>query len=243
MTYNIHSCKGTDGMYSPNRVGTVIAQNQPDIVTLQEVDSGYFESYTVRQIEQIAEVTGMRWYHGPSLQSNQGEYGNALLTRYPVLKIQRKNISFLKREPRGIIDCTVAVRNFPVRILTTHFGLRSAERRHQLACFMDVVSGAEKNITPLIVTGDFNEWNPWGPVKRRLKRYFGKQKHCATYPARFPLLGLDRIYVTPESTVIKQYRDDSAAGKYASDHRPLIIELSVPPDADGKNSTRKSLSA
>lgn len=227
MTYNIHSCKGTDDIYSPHRIAEVIAQHHPDIVTLQEVDSGYFESHTVHQIEQIAKVTGMKWYRGSSLQSNQGEYGNALLTRHPVLNIRRKNISFLKREPRGIIDCTIAVRDFPVQILSTHFGLRSAERRHQLACLMDVVRNAKENSNLLIVSGDFNEWNPWGPIKRRMKRYFGKQKHSATYPARFPLLGLDRIYVNPESAVIQKYRDNSAAGKYASDHRPLIVKLSV----------------
>src|SRR5205085_6985837 len=109
LTYNIHSCIGSDGKYRPERVRDVILAAQPDIVALQEVDSSLEVYDGIDQLRFLAESTGMQAVIGPTLKRGYGAYGNALLSRWPLSDVQETDLTYRRFEPRSmlssIIDC------------------------------------------------------------------------------------------------------------------------------------------
>ena len=102
-TYNIHACIGADGRFDPGRIVRVLRQMKADVVALQEV-----ENYPVGEtglLDYLAAETGMAAFAGPTLLRETRHYGNALLTRLPILSLKRVDLSLQRREPRGAIRC------------------------------------------------------------------------------------------------------------------------------------------
>ena len=83
MTYNVHSCIGSDGLASPERIAEIIALYEADIICLQELDSKLLRSGKEDQAREIADRLNMDFHFHPSLRVEEGEYGNAVLTRFP----------------------------------------------------------------------------------------------------------------------------------------------------------------
>jgi endonuclease/exonuclease/phosphatase family metal-dependent hydrolase len=218
-SYNIHRCFGTDRKYLPERIVQVIRALDSDIVGLQEVDIHLLVDGRP-QLDYLAESLGMEAVAGPNFQDHQGHFGNAILTRLPVLKVRRFDLSVGRREPRGGIDALLDMEGMPVRVIVTHLGLRASERRYQVRHLMRVLENGETDI-PTIVMGDFNEWKPTHGALRRLNRRFGQSLSPRTFPSRFPLLPLDRIWVWPQEGLKRAGVYATALTRVASDHLPL----------------------
>ena len=131
-SYNLHGCVGLDKKHAPSRTAAVIRDMKAHIVGLQEVDTHSIEEYSLDQLEYLARQTRMEAVAGPTLARRVGHYGNALLTRFPILAVRRLDLSVPGREPRGAIDVDLDVNGAPLRVLVTHFGLKAFERREQL---------------------------------------------------------------------------------------------------------------
>ena len=84
MTYNIHRCTGCDRVVSAERIARVIAEHQPDVVALQEVDVGHPRTGRIDQAAVIAAMLGMHWHFHPAIQRDGGGSGDAILSRYPL---------------------------------------------------------------------------------------------------------------------------------------------------------------
>src|SRR5687768_2128403 len=135
-TYNVHGCVGVDGVDDPERVASVIRDMDVDAVGLQEVDCRNRPGHDT--IDRLAARTGMIAVAGPTVREHGGYFGNAFLTRHPVVSVSHFDISVSGREPRGLMELVLAVRiadrtaPLTVRLLNTHFGLRAGERRRQV---------------------------------------------------------------------------------------------------------------
>ena len=130
-SYNIHRCVGTDFRQNAPRVADVLRELDCDTIGLQEVDNQPGPRSESMQLQFLADALGMRSIAGNTLRRQDGHYGNALLTRRPVLSSRLHDISHAGHEPRGIIDAMLDVDGIAVRIITTHLGLWPAERRAQ----------------------------------------------------------------------------------------------------------------
>jgi endonuclease/exonuclease/phosphatase family metal-dependent hydrolase len=210
-SYNVHACRGADGRKDAARIAAVIAETHCDTVGLQEVDY---------RLDYIAHKTGMQAVPGLTLLRHDGPYGNALLTRRKVLAVRRHGFTYSRREPRNALDVDLDVGGETVRVIVTHLGLRPAERRYQVRQILDLVKH-----TPLheriVVLGDINEWLPLGRPLRWLNALFGRSPAERSFPSRWPLVALDRVWARPRHALLalKAHRSPLAAA--ASDHLPV----------------------
>jgi endonuclease/exonuclease/phosphatase family metal-dependent hydrolase len=218
-TYNVHKCIGTDRIQDPERIAKVIQELEVDAIGLQEVDSRSDGIEESAQMAYLANTTGFFAVAGPTIQRHDGEYGNVLLTKWPVLESRRVDISFPEREPRGALDVLLEIYGKVVRIVVTHLGLTSAERWHQAKCLEGFLCTQREDV--LVLLGDANDWFPRSRSLRLLHRCLGKSPGRATFPSHRPFLSLDRIWVRPREALSSVHVHKSILSRVASDHLPL----------------------
>jgi endonuclease/exonuclease/phosphatase family metal-dependent hydrolase len=176
----------------------------------------------VDQFEFLASATGMRAIAGPTLESGRNRYGNALLTRLELRSVAQIDLSVPGREPRGAIEAVAASVAGPLRVLATHLGLRPRERRAQARKLASHL-GDGMGETPVVVLGDLNSVS--GSSLAPLRTRMGRLPRRRTYPARRPLLPLDRVWVRPPGLLADLRAHRSPLARAASDHLPLRAEL------------------
>lgn len=224
-SYNLHSCVGMDRRRRPSRVADVIREMNCDILALQEVDNQPGEDVESMQLEYLAEVLGMAAVPGLRMIRKTGEYGNAILTRFPILSVRRHDLSYPFCEPRGALDVHLEVEGLTVRVIAAHLGLRRSERQYQWGKVLEFV-GDEWEM-PTFVLGDMNEWYRGAKTLKEAHRVFGEPPAPPAFPSFFPLLALTRIWVRPTHAIASIEAHRSELARVASDHLPVkaVIEL------------------
>lgn len=220
-TYNVHRCVGLDGLYDPRRTEAVLKELDADVIALQELE--WQPDAAIHVLDELARNTGYTAVAGPTLLRPDGHYGNALLTRLSLQRINRVDLSMPGREARGAIDAVLETQRGPLRVLATHLGLRARERRAQTQRLLGELNATSM---PTVLMGDLNEWFLWGRPLRRLRARFGETPAPATFPARWPVFALDRIWVEPTKMLREIRIHRSRLSCAASDHLPLrgVIE-------------------
>lgn len=222
-TYNIHACIGADRRFEPDRIVCVLQEMNADVVALQEVEHHDVEGYDL--LDYLAAKTGLTAIAGPTLTRETRHYGNAILTKLPILTVNRVDLTLPGCEPRGALDVTLAGNERSVQVVATHLGLRPGERRQQVR---ELLKLFEIGLTDTyVLMGDVNEWFLWGRPLRWLHAHFKRTPHYATFPARRPFMALDRLWVHPRRRLTKLEVHATPAARVASDHLPLkgVIEI------------------
>ncbi len=225
-TYNVHRCIGRDGRQDPERVARVIREMDASVVGLQEVESFQPGEPQHHHLTQIVRATGLIAVAGPAMFRPNAYFGNALLTRERLLRVQRHDISVPGREPRGAVEADLDVEGCRFRVIATHLGLRARERRAQARELLRIV--ARQPGVPTVLLADFNEWLFCGPPLFWLRHQLGRSRPRRTFPSGFPVLALDRIWVSAPGAVVRTRAHRSPLAYLASDHLPLtaVIEFS-----------------
>jgi endonuclease/exonuclease/phosphatase family metal-dependent hydrolase len=220
-TYNIHTCVGVDRRYDPARTAAVLRELGADILGLQEVDARHRQSGHVDQWAYFAAATEMRAISGINAHDHRGRFGNAILTRFPVLAVRQIDLSVRGYEPRSAIDADLLVHGRVMRVVATHLGLRAGERRYQIERLLDVVLGTEEERDGVLFMGDLNERRGRRGGISVLDRRLGRAPTPRTFPSWMPILPLDRIYAGGAAAlgITKVHR--SPLARLASDHLPL----------------------
>jgi endonuclease/exonuclease/phosphatase family metal-dependent hydrolase len=220
-TWNIHGCVGAGARFDPHRTAEVLRALDADVVALQEVEANRFGGEDVLAF--LAARTGTTPIAGPTMKRRDADYGNALLTRLPVHRVERIDLSVQGLEPRGLIDAELGDSARPLRVLATHLGLRAAERDLQTGRMLACLA---RNAAPrTALMGDFNAWWPWSRSLRALHGRFAGCVAPRSFPARLPLLRLDRIWLLDHDGVTDSGSLRSAAARNASDHLPVWLDI------------------
>lgn len=209
-SYNLHGCVGRDGTRDAERIAGVIAEIGCDTVGLQEV----------YHLDVLARMTGMQAISGPPYVWHGRHVGNALLTRRPVLEVRNHDYTWPDHEPRTALDVDLEVDGEAVRVIVTHLGLKPAERRFQVRKLLDLLKHVPLH-ERVIVLGDINEWLPLGRPLRWLNALFGRSPAERTFPSRWPLFALDRVWVRPRHALLAFGAHRSPLAVQASDHLPV----------------------
>jgi endonuclease/exonuclease/phosphatase family metal-dependent hydrolase len=226
-TYNVHACVGRDGRHDPDRIAAVIGELNADVVALQELTYPASVALETRTPFFLATADRYECALGPTrhrMRNTMTEcFGNALLTRHPIVEVQRIDLSMERREPRGALAATIDLGESQLHVLATHLGLRIHERRFQVRQILSYLDSVRD--TFVVVLGDFNDWLPGRSAAHVLDRRLGRPPRPATFPVAWPLVALDRIWVQPNSALRRVCVHATPAARVASDHLPVVAEI------------------
>ena len=234
LCYNIHYGQGTDGRYDIERLAAVINKAKPDLVALQEVDVGVKRSGRVHQARRLAELTNMAVRFGPTQHYEGGLFGNAVLTRLPILDVAIHPLPYteatprLVTYPRGAIAVTVrGPRGKPLRFVSTHFQHNLSEDRVAEAKAINKLFAADDEL-PTILAGDMNAAPDSEPIQELLSRWSNASDEPAspTAPSKKPTSRIDYVFYRPES-MFRLSHAEVIAESVASDHRPVLAVLEM----------------
>ncbi|MEW4570648.1 endonuclease/exonuclease/phosphatase family protein [Tautonia sp. JC769] len=235
LSYNIHHARGLDDEVDLERIARVINEVEPDVVALQEVDRNVARSGSVDQPAELARLTGTEAVFERNIPLQGGEYGNALLTRLPILG--RRNVhlpSFYEGEQRGclVVDVQGPGDLGPIRVLATHFDYRGPNDERLASADLIAEVAAEHPDRPTILMGDLNAL-PDSPTLERLDATWTRTNDdpLPTFPSEGPTRQIDYILVRPagrwrvaEIRVLEE--------PVASDHSPIFAVLEWVGDDD-----------
>ena len=242
LTYNIHRAIGVDRRFRLERIVEIIGHYSPDIALLQEVDDGAPRSDHLNLAAELA--LALQYPHlavGHNVRLRRGRYGNATLSRWPIVRERNIDLTVGDRKPRGCQHTTIQID--PPRgdiheldVFNLHLGLSARERSWQIGVLARSQElKALPETAPCIIGGDFNDWRYLLQAaivgllgfKCATERSIGATQCIRTYPSFSPAGGLDRIYVRGPLRVVSARVCRLAVSKVASDHLPIIVELEL----------------
>ena len=212
MSYNVRHCAGMDLVVDYDRTASVIVQQQPDVVALQELDSMTGRSGHHDQLDELASRTGYHPIFGAAIDFDGGQYGVGILSHEIPLSIRR--IPLPGEEPRVLL--VVELEDYV--IACTHLDLEEAQR---MASVPLIVEEAQRWQKPFLLAGDWND-EPSSELLELMTQYFtvlsGEE---ATYPADKPTECIDYVAAfNGRAEAIESHVIDEPE---ASDHRPLVV--------------------
>lgn len=221
-TWNIRGGVGLDHRFDLDRIIAVLQRHAPDVVALQEVDSRRNADATQHPFLILRQALGEHAVEAKSIIGSDGDYGQLLISRWPLTNIHIHDISVDRREPRRAVEADVHTPAGHLRIIATHLGLQFGERRRQTRKLIEL-AGASEQVT--IMLGDFNDWIWRGSVQNAIYRVLPRRTWHRTFPSWCPLIRLDRIYCRPASAMLRSWTDRQA--RVASDHLPVFSEITL----------------
>lgn len=237
LTVNIH--KGFDVFntrFVLHELREAVRAVQSDVVFLQEVEG----ATSIRSVEAVgaqyeflADAIWPGHAYGRNAVAQGLDHGNAVLSRYPVLRSHNHDLSLPGVEPRGLLHCELALPDDQpaLHVMCVHLGLRESHRRLQLARLCETVQTEVPQDAPLVVAGDFNDWRLRADehmARCGLSEVFWQAhgQHARTFPARWPVLRLDRIYVRGVASALPVLMPRRPWAQL-SDHAPLAAEIQL----------------
>jgi endonuclease/exonuclease/phosphatase family metal-dependent hydrolase len=240
VTYNIHK-----GMSQFNKrlvlhgIKEGLRALDADVAFLQEVqgkdDKNARRHVSWPEVSQHEFLTheGSHCVYGMNAVYQHGHHGNAVVSRHPIPVWENIDISHHPIESRGLLHCEVQVEGWkePLHCINVHLGLWARSRRFQLEWMVERIRAAVPKGGPLIVAGDFNDWqrkaSDYLAAELGLYEVFEKTEGrlAKSYPAQMPLFTLDRIYVR-DLNIDGVQRHTGAPWSRLSDHVALAARLS-----------------
>lgn len=235
LSWNIHRCRGNDGVVNPARTLDTLCAEMPareiDALILQEADEACPPHAGLLDIGALEAATGLRSVHSDAAHrwsaGSQGFLGTVVFVR-PDITVEAVTLLDLPGHcHRGAVVADLTRRAQRFRLIGAHLSLGQALRWAQLRIICQYMFRAPRH--PTILAGDLNEWRPWGglALSPRLLGADLRGPAKPTFPVRYPLLPLDRVLVTPPAQVRATQVLDGPGIRITSDHRPLVAQIAL----------------
>jgi endonuclease/exonuclease/phosphatase family metal-dependent hydrolase len=229
MTYNIHHGEGLDGKVDLERIVALIQRERADIVALQEVDKGTERTARRDFPSELARLSGMTCVFSNNYAFQGGEYGNAVLTRFPVRQSANRHFRMLRPgEQRGILQLILDLNGRELLFMNTHLDFRpdDSERLSNATEVSELLKGYEGK--SVLLCGDFNDV----PGSRTYEKFAGLfadswalagKGNGFTIPAEKPTKRIDYIWVSKDGSI--EPLELQVLKTEASDHLPVLGEF------------------
>ena len=225
LTFNIHSANDQEGNVELEQIIEEIRETEAQLIGLQEVELNMPRSNYQDQARLIAEALGYHYYYGGNINILGVQYGNALLSKFPIVNSQNHKLPKKMLEPRGLIEAEVDVDGIPYYVYVTHLGLNPVERSLQIQYINEQLAQREGNI---LILGDFNN-NPDSEEMQLLDSLMvdsaaalnKSELHTFSNWGDTAEERIDRIYVSDQIDLKNHEVKPSAV----SDHRGAITQI------------------
>jgi endonuclease/exonuclease/phosphatase family metal-dependent hydrolase len=242
LSYNIH--KGFSPFQQKLMLEPIkqsIRETEADLVCLQEV-VGQHDTHAIRepewpkqsQFEFLADQVWNHYSYGRNALYPEGHHGNAILSKFPISSHENEDVSPHRFERRGLLHALIPIpdQKQTLHVFSVHLALFERHRKQQISRLLHRIQKTVPDHEPLIIAGDFNDWpqnvtstlQTEGGISEAFVMKEGQ--HARTFPARFPILALDRVYYK-NLNCISAHRCHGPLWQSLSDHLPLIVEFEL----------------
>jgi len=225
MSYNINHGISRDGKLDIDAAAEVIRESGAQIVGLQEVDSRFVRSFFKDQTRELAEKLDMYYYFGENVSLFGAGYGNAVLSRFPIISASNLQLDG-RGEQRGVISARIDIYGKEMNFLVTHLSLNRGTRNTQLQQIRRYIELLEEEV---VLVGDFNSTPEAGEIMyiERILREAGSElgkKDIYTFIMNDgTTVCIDYIFVSSDVEVSDIYTIESDA----SDHFPVVADIRI----------------
>lgn len=229
LSYNIHHANppSEPDLIDLEAIAAVILESGADLVAVQEVDVHTERSgKESHQAEELAKLTGMSYFFSKGIDYQGGEYGTAILSKYPISDAQRHelpNLEGVNAEPRTLAVVTVTINDKEIKFANTHLDYTNSE--NNLLQVQRILEIFENETFPILLAGDFNAM-PESISIQTLDEKFTRSclENCAfTSPQENPRREIDFIMVSKDAP-LEVIAHEVIEEIYASDHRPVFAK-------------------
>ncbi len=240
LTYNIHKGFSTSNRrFILHDIKESLRLVDADVLLLQEIhgeriiSQNRFDDWpNNRQFEFLADQVWPHHAYGKNAIYKSGHHGNAILSKYPFIRWENIDVSFMRSASRSLLHGTIQIPGCDqkIHVICVHLGLFGRERASQLSTLAKRISSHVPADEPLVIAGDFNDWR--GLAERFLHQDLGvtevfkntRGSYARTFPAVLPVLSMDRIYYRGLEAIGCQRLHDQPWNRL-SDHTPLLAEF------------------
>lgn len=232
LSYNIHwGLSAFKKVNVAQSLSDFIQSSKADIILLQELwlPKGALDYIIVETLKEL-------WPHQICVATAllpKGEQGNGILSRHPIVDWKHIDMSFTGRQARSFLHARLWIEEDAkfLSIICTHFGLLRSERMYQAETLSQYVKNQIDVGESLVLAGDFNDWReemtPYFHRELNVREvfYHSRGRHAKSFPAIYPLLSLDRVYIRGldiRSAEVLRRKD----WRGSSDHLPLAVNVS-----------------
>ena len=223
-SYNMHKGIGTDRKVMPERILQVLAEINPDVVTLQEADQRFGRRAAVLS-RSLLDRFGWAPVTFGARPASMGWHGNLMLLRQDMTVVDQTAIPLPSLEPRGAIMADVRTRHGQLlRIVGMHLDLSGLRRPRQAQAIIGRIAACQQAL-PTIMMGDLNEWSAMTGCLHEFARHYRIADTGNSFHARHPVARLDRIMVSRDLKVVACGVETGKLAKVASDHLPIWARI------------------
>ena len=245
MTYNIYGARATSPANAADldAIAEVIRRQNPDFVTLNEVDVCTNRTgKDVHQARDLAEKLGMEWHFSKAIDRDGGEYGDAVLSKYPILEKRSYRLPCAAEQPgedRSLCVIRVQIDGKDLYVASTHLDHLSGDAS-RLVQATEIRRIRDTELEgDLILCGDLNAI-PSSNVIATMTSFLTNTGPIDqyTFPSDDPSRKIDYIMYAPiehfgvQNCQVVSRGDQQVGGVDASDHRPVIADIRFQTEED-----------
>ncbi|MBB4272999.1 endonuclease/exonuclease/phosphatase family metal-dependent hydrolase [Rhizobium mongolense] len=226
-SYNVHKCVGGDRRCDPERTSRVIHEIGADVIALQEADTRFGERTGILDLTRLERETGLVPVPVSGMSKAHGWHGNVVLFKKGLVRDVHQ-IKLPGLEPRGALVAELELENGgELRIIAAHFGLLRHSRARQAQMLVELM--ADRSEATTILLGDLNEWRlgDRSSLNTLQSAFEAQPPAVASFPARLPILALDRIMSNRKGVLTNVEAHDTPLARVASDHLPIKAILNL----------------
>lgn len=219
ITYNIHRGTNINGVSSLDAIADLLKAEDPDFIALQEVDKYNVRSGFQDQIKWLSNELDMNYVFGPNLNFAVTEYGNGILSKYPILDSGQVMLAY-ESEPRSLLWAKVETEDGILYLTSIHLGLDTKKRAEHFAIIEEFINSLD---APVLVMGDLNVL----PDNQQLSQFRARttgQLHYKVTPTYINETPIQIDYIFGKSII---ETDSYSVPSDASDHYPLILKFKI----------------